>query len=97
MAKKKNYWYIMVITDNGPVFVTGVNYQNRTAEWNRLEAPKDFPMQTAEDLCMGLNLNFHVAFLVKSKFELDYQPYAYSKGKMVWENKKQEEDSQEGE
>lgn len=78
MAKKTNWYYVLVMSDEGPVFVTKVNYSNKTAEWNKLERPKAFDKYWAEDLALGLNCNFHTAFTVCSKFELEHQPYRYS-------------------
>ena len=82
MAKKKNYYYVLVISNNGPVFVTKVNYSNKTAEWNCLEKPLEFGKTQAEDLVFGLNCNFHTAFLVTHPFELDTQPYNYKNWKI---------------
>ena len=92
--KKKNYWYVLVMTDNGPVFVTSVEYSSKTAHWNNTEKPLEMDMSRAKDLVLGLNLNFHAAFTVCQPFEIDSQPYIYSKGKFVWawnEDEKEEE------
>ena len=89
MAKKQNYYYVLVMTNNGPVFVTKVNNANKTAEWNKLEKPKEFTKFWAEDLTLGLNLNFNMAFTVCSKFEIDYQPYYYNKGQFEWKEKEE--------
>lgn len=94
MAKKQNWYYVLVMTDDGPVFVTGVEYSTKYAHWNKLETPKDFDKFWAEDLTLGLNLNFHAAFTVCSKFEIDRQPYRYSDWHIEWkENEKEEEDN----
>ena len=92
MANKKNHYYVLVMTNYGPVFVTKVNNANKTAEWNKLEKPKEFEKFWAEDLTLGLNLNFHMAFTICSKFEIDYQPYRYEAGEFEWkENEKESE------
>ena len=92
MAKKKNYWYVLVMTEEGPKFVTKVNYGDKTAEWNMLEEPKEFSKETAKDLVIGLNLNFNIAYAVCQPFELTGQPYRYADGKFEWvENEKEEE------
>ena len=90
MAKKQNYYYTLVMTDDGPVFVTSVDYKEKLAHWEKTEKPLELGKYTAEDLTLGLNLNFHLAFTVCSKFELESQPYLYSKGdfKWHWSNKK---------
>lgn len=92
MAKKQNYYYVMVMTDHGPVFVTSVNNADKTAYWNDTEAPKELGKYYAEDLTMGLNLNGHLAFTICSKFELDNQPYYYRKGGFEWKTKEAETD-----
>lgn len=78
MAKKKNYYYVLVFTNNGPVYVTSVDYSNKTARWDKLEKPLEFTKSAAEDLCFGLNCNFHSAVVVNAPYELDCQPYRYA-------------------
>jgi hypothetical protein len=41
MAKKQNYYYVLVMTNNGPVFVTSVNNLDKTAYWDKNEKPLD--------------------------------------------------------
>jgi hypothetical protein len=77
MATKKNFHYVLVFTEEGPVYVTSVNNATHYAKWDKNEIPKAFPKYYAEDLVLGLNLNFHNAVLVTSKFELSH-PYSYS-------------------
>ena len=92
MAKKKNYWYVLVMSDNGPVFVTKINYGDRTAEWNKLEKPLEMDKDRAQDLALGLNLNFHTAYSVCQTFELDRQPYRYSDWHIEWKENEKEVD-----
>lgn len=95
MAKKSNYWYVLVMTDNGPVFVTNLNYSDRTAEFVGTDTPKEFADKDyADDMSMGLTLNGHLAFTVHSKFALDSQPYLYSRGKFVWKPKEEDEEDE---
>lgn len=84
-TKKKSYWYILVITSDGPVFATAVNYVNHTAEWNKALKPLTLSKETATDIALGLCLNAHTAFAVCTAFELDKQPCNYRKGHFVWE------------
>lgn len=95
MAKKKNFYYILVMSDNGPKFLTKVNYADRTAEWDELEKPLELGKERAEDLVMGLNLNYHLSYVVCSKWEIDSQPYRYSKWHIEWAENKEEEDEDE--
>lgn len=84
MAKKKNFWYVLVMANHGPVFVTKLNYGNRTAEWNKLEKPLEMSMERAKDIAWGLMANFNVAFPVCSPIEMTTQPYYYEKGQFEW-------------
>ena len=94
MAKKQNWYYVLVMTDDGPVFVTSIEYSTKYAHWKKDEKPMELDKSRAEDLTLGLNLNFHTAFMVCSKFELDTQPYRYSDWHIEWkENEKEDEDN----
>ena len=84
MAKKQNYYYVLVLTNEGAKFVTKVNWSNKTAEWNKLEKPLEMSKETAKDLTMGLQLNFNNAFMVCNGYEISCQPYRYDKGNFVW-------------
>ena len=83
MAKKKNYYYVLVFTNNGPVYVTSINYSNKYANWNKLEKPLEMTKTSAEDLCFGLMCNFYSAVVVSSPVELEYQPYLYDEFELV--------------
>ena len=84
MAKKKNYWYVFIMTEQGPVFVTKVNQSDKTAEWDKGEKPLEMSESMSKDLAMGLQLNFHLAYAVCHRFELETQPYRYDLGSFVW-------------
>ena len=77
MANKKNYYYVLVFTDNGPVYVTKVNNANKTAWWNREEKPLAMTKNNAEDLAFGLALNFTHCVVAYMPFEIESQPYRY--------------------
>ena len=93
MAKKKNYWYVLVMTNEGPKFVTSVSYMDKTAHWDKTEKPLEMDKERATDLALGLNLNMHAAFVVCQPFEIDRQPYRYDMGQFEW---KAEEVQNEG-
>ena len=78
MATKKNYYYVLVFTDEGPVYVTSVNNASKYARWNKDEVPKTLPKYYAEDLIFGLNCNGYNAVLVASPITIDWQPYNYA-------------------
>lgn len=92
--KKSNYWYVMVCTEVGPVFVTSVDNASKTAQWNKVTKPKELGEYWAKDLAFGLRCNFFSAFAVVSPIELDAQPYRYADGgHFEW---KWDKDSEEG-
>ena len=94
MAQKKNWYYVLVMTDEGPVFVTSADYSAKSAYWAKTGTPKAFDKSRAKDLALGLNLNFHVAFVVCTPFELDSQPYNYKDWHIEWkENEESEEEA----
>ena len=92
MAKKKNHWYVLVLTSDGPAFVTAVQYANKTAEWDKLEKPLEMSESVAKDLAFGLMCNFHTAYPVCAPIEMDNQPYRYNIGHFEWamDEKKEE-------
>ena len=79
MAKKKNHYYVLVFTNEGPVYVTDVDYSTKTASWDKLEKPLEMTKTAAEDLCFGLCCNFHNAVVVlQPVVEITNQPYRYT-------------------
>ena len=74
---KKNYYYVLVFTDEGPVYVTSTNNATQSARWEKDKDPIALSKSYAEDIVLGLNLNYFHAVLVSSKYEL-YQPYYYA-------------------
>ena len=92
MATKKNFHYVLVFTDEGPVYVTSCNNATNYARWDKSEAPKDFPKYYAEEIAFGLRCNFHQAVMVTTKVELDCQPYNYKKWDCKFEKKEVSED-----
>ena len=84
MAKRKNHYYVLVMTNYGPVFVTSVDRTNRTAHWDATAAPLEFDKYWAEDLTMGLLCNGYTVFTVYSRIPQDTQAYIYDKGHFEW-------------
>jgi hypothetical protein len=76
MATRKNFHYVLVFTQTGPVYVTSVDNASQISHWDRDKDPKALPKYYAEEIVLGLNLNGYHAVLVTSKYEL-YQPYNY--------------------
>lgn len=81
---KKNFWYVIVMTNEGAKFVTKIDYSDKSAYWNKEEKPLELSQSTAKDLAMGLSANMHLAFAVCSFYEIDNQPYRYNKGCFKW-------------
>jgi len=92
MAQKKNYWYVLVMTNQGPRFVTKIDYSTKTAYWDELEKPIEMDKSRAQDLTIGLNLNCNYSFAVCQPFEIDSQPYRYNLGHFEWKYKEEKED-----
>ena len=76
-TQKKNHYYVLVFTDNGPAYVTSVNYADKSARWDKDKAPKEFSKSNAEDLVFGLRCNWFNAVIVMMPFDMDSQPYNY--------------------
>ena len=89
MAKKESYWYVLVLTNEGPVFVTKES-EHKTAHWEKTEKPKEFNQSYAKDMAFGLMVNGYTAFAVCNRFELDNQPYRYNMGNFEWKMKGEE-------
>ena len=88
MASKKYHYYVLVMTDEGPKYVTDI-LPHHVAEWNVKDKPLEMSASYAEDVYTGLCLNFFTAVLVKSRFEIEHHPYNYEKYEIQW-NKKEE-------
>lgn len=86
MARKKNYWYVLVMTEHGPVFVTSLDHESKVAEWDADASPLELTEGVAKELAVGLQLNFHLAYAVCHRFEIHAQPYRYDLGSLVWKN-----------
>ena len=88
--KQKEFWYVLVLTETGPTFVTSLG-EGKTAYWNKSEKPYEFSKAWAKDLCIGLTWNGYTSFTVCSPFEIDRQPYLYEKGHFEWVSGSEEE------
>ena len=88
--KQTQFHYVLVMTDEGPKFVTGLG-EHHTAYWNELEAPKELAKEWADDMVIGLTWNGHLAFHVVSKFEIEKQPFRYNIGHFEWKFNKDDE------
>ena len=85
MAKKSNFWYVMVLTNKGPKFVTDI-LPRQMAEWDGNKIPMEFSSKEyAQGVATGLCLNFNLAYAVCQPFKIDHQPYMYDKGQFRWE------------
>lgn len=90
MATRKNYYYVLVLTSEGPKFVTSIPERNM-AEYDMLKEPMLFSSREfADDVSTGLTMNFITAYTIVSKYEISHQPYHYEFGTFEWVNKKSE-------
>jgi len=80
---KKNYYYVLVCTAYGAVFVTDI-LPKHNAEWDKEKSPKAFSKDMAEDVAIGLMANGYTAYMVTMKWELTHQPYFYERGEFKW-------------
>ena len=81
---KKSYYYVLVFTDEGPVYVTQL--ERNIAYWNKNEKPKDLSKSLANDIANGLSWNAPTAVVVSSPIEIETQPYFYEMGRFKWVN-----------
>lgn len=85
----KKYWYVLVMTDHGAVFVTDIDKNTNMAEWDKMKSPCRFSKQMAEELSIGLRCNGNTAYAVESTLEDERQPYLYKFGQFEWKEKKE--------
>jgi len=86
MASKKpkaKWWYVLVMTDKGPTFVTYLGADN-TAKWEKDKPPYEMGEYWAMNVAKGLTWNGNIAYAVNSEFDITHQPYLYSMGHFEW-------------
>lgn len=84
---KKNHYYVLVLSDNGAVFVTATK-PKFVAEHDMLKPPMEFASkEIADDVSMGLTLNLRPAYTVAVPYRIEAQPFLYSRGEFVWTRK----------
>lgn len=86
---KDHFHYVLVITNSGPVFVTGEG-EGKTAYWKKDEKPKQFSDTWAAHMTLGLLVNGYLAYHVDSPIEIEDQPYFYDEGHFEWKEDKEE-------
>ena len=88
MSKRKNFYYVLVLTNEGPTFVTGIAERNY-AKYNKLEKPMLFETKSfADEVSIGLTCNLITAYTITTPYELTSQPYLYNEGKFEWKRNK---------
>lgn len=93
--KKKEFWYVLVFTSEGPKYVTSLG-DHHTAHWDMLEVPLEMPKSRAIDVTTGLLLNWYNANAVCMPVQLTHQPYYYEHGVMQFVEKEEDKDDGEG-
>ena len=90
MSGKKYYYYVLVFSNYGPVYVTSIDNNNQYVHWDKDKEPLEVGASYGEDLVIGLNLNFNHAVLIKSRVRIDHQPYRYEAYDCTFVNKSEE-------
>lgn len=85
MASKKFYYYVLVMTQEGPMFVTKLDWRTNMAMWEKEKEPYCFGTDVqardlAQELSVGLTWNGNPAYVVQKTTEQTYQPFMYDKG-----------------
>lgn len=88
--KKSKYYYVLVFSNEGPIYVTYVNRNNKYAHWNKNKPPMEFNKHSAKDLALGLNMNFTSAVVVVSPVEITGQPYRYEEFDVKFERREKD-------
>lgn len=83
---RKKHYYVLVLTDEGPVFMTQINRDNKTVEYKQNQPPLEVTKIVAEDIAMGLRANLICAFAVTSTVSMLKQLFKYEKGHFEWIN-----------
>ncbi len=86
MAKRTNY-YVLVMREYGPVYVTKLERDTKVSFWNMDEPPLAMTKSLAEDIAFGLRCNGYLCYVVHlgKGGDIVGQPYRYDKGHFVWE------------
>lgn len=87
MTRKKKWYYVMVMTNKGPVYVTGTDNATKVAYWNCSEKPMAMTKDYAEQMALGLAVNGYNAVACWFLYEHEYQPYNYDKYEISFERK----------
>lgn len=78
MAKRKKFYYVLVFTNAGPVYVTKVDNTNKVCYWNDADKPYEFGSeQIAVEHAWALGLNGTSCVAVVSHCEKETHPYNY--------------------
>ncbi len=87
---KEEYWYVLVMSNEGPIFVTKVG-EKKTAYWNKDEKPLEMYDERAKQMALGLTVNGNTAVAVCNPYKIDYQPYNYKYYEIKFEEKQRDE------
>ena len=81
-----SFYYVLVLTEEGGVFVTDTNGKN--VEYDMEKTPKSFTKGMAEDIRFGLTLSVMLpTYVIVSPFALTSQPFKYDQGCFTWVSK----------
>lgn len=83
MANKKYYYYVLVLSETGAVFVT--EHDREYSYWDKDKVPMRYTnKQMADEESFGLTINGFLAYTITSTREIKYQPYRYDLGDWKW-------------
>ena len=79
MAKKQTKkYYILVFTQDGPKYLTSLDYHTKTAHWDTDEKPYEFSSyESALDIHIGLLWNGHMSVISVAEYDIEHHPYNY--------------------
>ena len=86
--KEKKYYYVLVFTNEGPVYVTKVDNSTRMCYWDKDDKPYEFGSESyARETALGLSWNGNHSVPVVTTWEKDTQPYNYADYDIKFEKK----------
>ena len=84
MAATKEIWYVLVLSDTGPKFLTDVGNSEHYAKWEATGKPVSLGKPSAKDVAFGLSMNGFNAYPICVPYEITRQIYDYKNGEFRW-------------
>lgn len=90
--RKKNYYYVLVFTHQGPKYVTRIDHQKNMCFWDGFKPLEFGNLESARINAMDLSVNGNHAVPVSIGWSIDNQPFCYDAGQFEWKWNKKKED-----